>query len=292
MTSSAIARLREFQRQFTCTLRVPLDGSSGSLQATPDRYDSELCAAVRVARGSSAAGRLGVYNRQYWFRLFGALQNEFRLATALLGAWFFNELASRYLLAHPPRGHDLATIADGFAAFVANDVSDAGVAVAEPAATIPKRAFLEAIRIDLAHRGVTTASAVSPLSELRAERLEAARLVPSPTVVLVEENWPLVALRRDLPPDVSRPVRLGAPLPSPQTWAIARTAAGFRLVRLEPLQANLLRQLCTTAIADALASVEAECSPEDAEVLIANTAAWLIQSVELGMWSAIVEDSP
>lgn len=290
MTSSAMARLREFQRQFTCTLRVPLDRSSGSLQATPDRYDSELCAAVRIARGWSAADRLAVYNRQYWFRLFGALQNECRLATALLGAWSFNELASDYVLAYPPRGRDLATIADEFEAFVASEVSDGGSAQA--AAQVPKRALLEAIRIDAAHRRVTMASEIPALSELRPEQLAAARLVPSPAVVLIDEIWPLVALRRELPGDLTRPIALPASHPSLQTWAIAHTGTGIRAVRLEPLQAKLLRQLCRTAIADALASVEAGCSSEDRGRLIANAAAWLAQSVELGLWSAVVEDSP
>ena len=214
------------------------------------------------------------------------------MGTALLGAWTFNALATRYLLAHPPHGHDLATIADNFETFVAGDVSESGVFWAPTALAIPKCALVEAIRIDVAHRRVTTARATRALSQLQPNRLAATRLVPSPTVVLIDEHWPLVALRRELSGNGDRPVVLPAPHPTPQTWAIARTTAGFCVLRLEPLQAKLLRQLSISAIADALAIVEAECAPKDVEVLIAGAPGWLAQSVELGMWSSTVEARP
>lgn len=290
MLIRAPARLVEFQRQFSRTLRVPLDRTSGSLQTSPKRYDSELCAAVRSTYGPRSAERLAVYNRQYWFRLFTALQNEIRLGTALLGAWSFNDLASRYLLVHPPQGHDLATVAEHFATFVEDSVADAEVKATEAAEVMPKRALVEAIRIDLAHRRVTTARASPALSEILPSQVAAARLVPSPTVVLIDEHWPLVALRHELPADGHRAVTLPSPHATRMTWAIARTRAGVRAVCLEPLQATLLRQLTTCGIAEALAILEAGCTASDVEVLIARTPAWLAQSVELGMWSALVED--
>lgn len=290
MTAAGISRLFELQSQFTSMLRMPLDRRTGTLRATPERYDPALCGSVREAGGTAPSERLAIYHRQYWFRLFSALQNELRLGTALLGAWRFNELASQFFLAHPPRSRDLSAIADEVEPFIATTMADSGIAVDGETRTVPKLAVLEAIRIDNAHRRVAAAIARRPRLVVTPDNLPSLRLVASAAVALVDEHWPLVALRRTLPSEASRSVSLPAPSPRPRTWAIARTETGVRVVPLEPLQAQLLRMLHVHPVAEALAIVEATCDPEQREALAERVPTWLSQSLELGMWSTTSEE--
>ena len=79
--------LVELQGRFGAVIRTPLDRSSGALRATvsanaPAALDDSLDGPRRPA-----AERLAVYNRQYWFRLFGVMQTAFPLTARLLGHW-------------------------------------------------------------------------------------------------------------------------------------------------------------------------------------------------------------
>ena len=73
MTRAAPPWLEDFQARFGDVLRTPLARETGTLSATPDRYDSETVAETLEGAGMTSAERLAVYNRQYWFRLLGVL---------------------------------------------------------------------------------------------------------------------------------------------------------------------------------------------------------------------------
>lgn len=180
--------LEEFQGRFSALLRAPLDRSTGTLRADTSAYDPAVDA--RDAANATARERLAVYHRQYWFRLFGALQTAFPLTTRLLGHWHFNEHVASFLVASPPRGWDLDRAPDGFEAHLAATLDEAGAVSGPPAGRVPRRAVIEAATIDAAYRAVFRAPAVTGYrpSPADAARLLDARLTPSPAVVIVEER--------------------------------------------------------------------------------------------------------
>ena len=285
MTRTAIARLEALQRGFGQVLRAPLDRSSGTLCATPERYDAGLRAAVV----GDAAVRLAIYNRQYWFRLFGVLQQAYRVATALLGAWAFNDVAAQFLLAHPPTGHDLGRAVDGFERFVSTEVHSAGVSLGSTG-RLPREVLVEAVRIDDAFRAVFSApeQPALQLTPADAERLPRARLRASPAFAMIDETWPLIALRSELPAQLGgRPVPLPARHPEgPRSWAICRGSDGQRVLPLPPAHAELLRLLHAHPILEALSILETRQVPGVASIA-ADAQRWFADDLRFGFWTGL-----
>lgn len=79
----------------------------------------EAATRLRSARGMDGFERLAVYNRQYWFRLIGCMQEEFPCTLHVLGLDVFNGWCIRYLAAHPSRSPYLSNLDHGFPAFLA-----------------------------------------------------------------------------------------------------------------------------------------------------------------------------
>ncbi|MGE0398242.1 MAG: putative DNA-binding domain-containing protein [Kofleriaceae bacterium] len=285
--SKAVQYLEAFQRELGAVLRQPLDRATHSLRATPAAYPGALVDRVRAA-GVDPGERLAVYNRQYWFRLFGVLQNEYRLVTALFGAWTFNEIAERYLRAQPPRGHDLADIAEQFAAFAV----DAAAPDDPTFVRIPPDALREAIAIDLAFRTAMRAPRDPELrlAGLNPSQLLRARLVRTRAFNLVDETRPLIALRRALPTPLGehRAALPDALATGPRTWAIGRSMKGLHVTPLTPPHAALLRLLDEHVLGDALAILEERYS---GDAIAANAQRWFADGVELGIWRAIEVDA-
>ena len=58
----------------------------------------------------SAFERLEIYNRQYWFRVLGALAEDFAALRTVVGAPAFEALSIAYLTAHPSRSFTLRNL--------------------------------------------------------------------------------------------------------------------------------------------------------------------------------------
>jgi hypothetical protein len=58
----------------------------------------------------SAFERLEIYNRQYWFRLLGALAEDFTALRAVVGGRVFEALSIAYLSAHPSRSFSMRNL--------------------------------------------------------------------------------------------------------------------------------------------------------------------------------------
>jgi hypothetical protein len=279
-----------FQAEFTAVLRVPLDRSSRILRADVPRYDAAACARVRPGQ-RSAAERLAVYNRQYWFRLFGVFQNEYPLTARLIGMWHFNALVAEFLRTTPPRQHDLAAAADGFEAYLVALQSTPAWASLAPSAN--PLACAQAASIDAAFRAAARAESAPPFRpnalQRALESLAEVQLKPSPAFALLEESWPLLKLRRaSLDAEGERALDLPEPYPDgPHSWALSRTQEGLHVLALARLQALLLRLLCTHRVGAALERLEAECSPTERSQLPANVQRWLAQGVRHGFWRGI-----
>jgi hypothetical protein len=285
-SESVPAWLSDLQVRFGAVLRTPLDRSSGTLRPVPAHYDGKLMEDVSGGPSLSAGEQLGVYNRQYWCRLFGVLQTEYRLTARLLGFWRFNDYAARFLLEHPPRGYDIHRVADGFDEFL-------GIALPKHlhrggGSALPRGALLEAATVDLAFRRLLYAPdepVYRPTGEDVA-RLGAGRLLPSSRWMVLEEHWPLVELQRQLVDDSGEDAVLLPPkLPAPRSWLLYNTMEGATMVSIVPARAaKLFRLLARHSVGEALARLEATCPFKARAELPEKVQRWLAQSVELGFW--------
>lgn len=281
MRREAPAWLGELQALFGAAIRTPLERASGTLTARPSAYDPHF---VELLGGPSAKGaeRLAVYNRQYWFRLFDALQTAFPLTARLVGYWSFNDTAARFLLARPPRGWSIDEVPLGFEAFFAEAIECADVN--------RRQALVESARIDAAWRAAFAAEKAPAFrpSDADASRLLDGQLVPSEAVRIVEEHRSLVELRRGLARHAgSGPLALPPLLPLPRWWAIVGVGDGIAPMPLEQREAELLNLLGQHPVRRALACLEQACPPEERAGLPEKTRAWLARSVAAGFWRAV-----
>ena len=277
--------LSDFQKEFTQVLRSPLDLSSGMMRADTEKYPRKLSQQIMTEIPGAANRGLSVYNRQYWFRLFGALQSEFPLVSRLLGYWRFNGLAMRFLSEHPPQEVELHRIGRGFCAWLAKE----WLARELPAkSAIPKIALTQAAHLDEEWSRIFLAPEQPrwhPTPDDAAQLLEL-KFTPTAALAIVEQQWPLLALRSQLS---NYPGEGAIPLPSSlaqlEHWALLRTDEGIGELLLAPRQARLYHLMSNHTLGEALATLEQECSDVPPEQLQREIASWTQQSVELGFWA-------
>jgi len=276
--------LADFQHRFGAVLREPLDRATGTLTARVVRYAPDAVREIRDAANASAAARLAVYNRQYWFRLFSVLQTAYPLTTHLLGAWRFNAYAQAFLNAHPPRTWTLDDVPEGFDDALPALLGDD-----------PARALLtDAARLDAHWRVLFHAPDVTPFRPGAAEaaRLPDSRLVLSPRVRLWCERHALLALRPQLRADRETPHAAPPAHAAPAWFALLAEPHGIRAVPLEPREGALLTLLARHPVRDALAQLEAETPAAERAALPAQTQRWLAQSVARGFWVGLADTPP
>lgn len=272
--------LEGMQSRFGEVLRTPLDRSTGTLTATPAAYPVAARDEVTAGPHTPAEARLAVYNRQYWFRLFTVLQTVFPLLVDLLGAWEFNDYASDFLLAHPPRGWDLEHVPDGFEGFFAERLRghrDAAVLIA-------------AAQLDAGWRALLRQPPARPFrpSPDEAARLLDGRLRPSPSVMLMEDAWGLLHRKVSL---AGPRAELASALPTrsatPSWFCIVREPGGVRHVALEAGEGALLALLRGLPVREALAHLEAAVEEGSREALPEAAQRWLAKGAERGMWIGV-----
>ena len=277
--------LAQWQARFGAVLRTPLSAQGGVLRPAPSDYAPDAVADILPSSRLSAAQRLAVYQRQYWIRLLHTLQEQYPMTTRLLGAWFFNQHAVAFLLAHPPRSHDLGDVVDGFDTFLAETFAPDE---APRGPRLPRLALIEASRLDAAYRRVFLAPEQPKLAlQLQTDDdLLSCSLTLSPTCALVEEHWPLARLRlRTMREPGERAVALPEPWPAPRHGVVHRTPHGVAYRPLAQLQVRLLELLAHQPVGHALGVVETECSP-DARARLPELARELLESgVRLGFFS-------
>jgi hypothetical protein len=285
--------LAEFQARFGSVLRTPLDRRTGTLRATPERYDAGASRGALAGPSLRAAERLAVYNRQYWFRLLTAMQSDFPLCSRLLGLWLWNDFSARFLLAHPPQHRDIQRVSRDFNQALESMLTQDRIAREPLAEALPRRALLQAARIDTAFRDVFMAPESPPfqLTPEHAQGLATSRLRVSPCWTIVQENWPLLQLRHELAGDHRETaITLPDAWPVTRSWALLRTPAGVARKPLEVEQARLLAALRVSDVRTALAQVEAACPRADRDTLPQRTQQWLAESVALGFFCGIGAD--
>jgi hypothetical protein len=105
-------KLEDVQREMAAAVMMPLTANEEMRPTAPDGRVMTEVAAAFVAPNSrlSAFERLEIYNRQYWFRVLGALAEDFPGLRAVLGGSRFESMSVAYLSAHPSRSFTLRNL--------------------------------------------------------------------------------------------------------------------------------------------------------------------------------------
>jgi hypothetical protein len=104
--------LAQLQREMAAAVMLPLTPDEEMRAQAPDGRPMTAVAESFIAPNSllTAFERLEIYNRQYWFRVLGALAEDFRALRAVLGGRVFEALSVAYLTAHPSRSFTLRNL--------------------------------------------------------------------------------------------------------------------------------------------------------------------------------------
>jgi hypothetical protein len=104
--------LAELQHEMAAAVMLPLTATEQMRERAPDGRPMSEVAASFIAPNSrlSAFERLEIYNRQYWFRVLGALAEDFTALRAVLGGSAFETMSIAYLTAHPSRSFTLRNL--------------------------------------------------------------------------------------------------------------------------------------------------------------------------------------
>jgi hypothetical protein len=95
--------LLELQRRMAEDVRRPLTSQYQMQLVTEDGLSTESIVASYVAPNAQLTSfeRLEIYNRQYWFRLIGAISEDFPALNAVIGTKLFDALILSYLKENP-----------------------------------------------------------------------------------------------------------------------------------------------------------------------------------------------
>jgi Putative DNA-binding domain len=104
--------LAQIQREMAAAVMLPLTADEEMQAQTPDGRSTAAIAESFIAPNSrlTAFERLEIYNRQYWFRVLGALAEDFPALRSVVGAGAFERMSVAYLTAHPSRSFTLRNL--------------------------------------------------------------------------------------------------------------------------------------------------------------------------------------
>src|SRR5215472_3250335 len=104
--------LEAIQRAMAAAVMMPLTADEDMRAETADGRPMATAAADFIAPNSrrTAFERLEIYNRQYWLRVLGALEEDFQALRAVVGGRAFAALSVAYLSEHPSRSFTLRNL--------------------------------------------------------------------------------------------------------------------------------------------------------------------------------------
>src|ERR1035438_4352950 len=120
MTATSMS-LAELQREMAGAVMQPLTADEDMRAVSSDGRDMHAVAASFIAPNSqlTAFERLEIYNRQYWYRVLGALAEDFPALRAVVGASAFEALSVAYLTVRPRRSYSLRSLGSKLAEWLA-----------------------------------------------------------------------------------------------------------------------------------------------------------------------------
>jgi hypothetical protein len=110
--SAPAMNLAELQRTMANAVMQPLTLDEDMRATAPDGRAMSQVAASFIAPNSQLTPfeRLEIYNRQYWYRILGALAEDFPALKTVVGARAFEALSIAYLTTHPSRSFTLRNL--------------------------------------------------------------------------------------------------------------------------------------------------------------------------------------
>jgi hypothetical protein len=120
--------LLEVQREMAAAVMQPLTPDEDMRAVAPDGRAMREVAEGFIAPNSqlTAFERLEIYNRQYWYRVLGALAEDFPALRAVVGASAFEALSVVFLTAHPSRSFTLRNLGSKLGEWLAANPQWAG----------------------------------------------------------------------------------------------------------------------------------------------------------------------
>jgi hypothetical protein len=177
--------LGELQREMAAAVMQPLTAEEDMRRVSPDGRDMAQIAASFIAPNSklNSFERLEIYNRQYWYRVLGALSEDFPALRAIVGARAFEALSIAYLTAHPSRSFTLRNLGSKLTDWLAANPQYAGRR---------QRLALDIVRIEWAFIEAFDNAEYTPLTLDQVATLDAgSRLALQPHVCLLALEYPV-----------------------------------------------------------------------------------------------------
>jgi Putative DNA-binding domain len=180
-----IMSLADLQRSMATAVMQPLTADEEMRKKTADGRDMNAVAVSFIAPNSrlTAFERLEIYNRQYWFRVLGALAEDFPALRAVVGARAFETLSVAYLTAHPSRSFTLRNLGSKLSEWLAANPRAAGRR---------HRLALDVARIEWAFVEAFDNAEYTPLTPDQVSTLDAgSRLALQPHLRLIALEYPV-----------------------------------------------------------------------------------------------------
>jgi hypothetical protein len=120
--------LADLQREMAAAVMLPLTDDEQMRAETSDGRVMTAVAESFISPNSrlTAFERLEIYNRQYWFRVLGALAEDFRALRSVVGGRAFEALSIAYLTTHPSRSFTLRNLGSKLPEWLAANPTYAG----------------------------------------------------------------------------------------------------------------------------------------------------------------------
>lgn len=120
--------LAQIQREMARAVMMPLTPDEDMRRESLEGRSMEQVAASFIAPNSklSPFERLEIYNRQYWFRVLGALAEDFPALRSVIGVRAFEAMSVAYLCEHPSRSFSLRNLGSHLAEWLAKNPHFAG----------------------------------------------------------------------------------------------------------------------------------------------------------------------
>ncbi len=204
------------------------------LTGLEERSADQRRRAFRLPPHGSIEERWQVYACGYVARLVDALAGEHPATRRILGEDAFGSLVSRYVVACPPRSHDLAHAGERLPRFLESDPLTARLPFLPDLALLERRVGEAFVARDSEPLAWETLQALPP------ERVATVRFRPRPGTALVSSRWPIHDLwrLRDLD-DTEIDVALDG---RPQDVLVHRTGLVVRCDLVTAPEARLLTQ--------------------------------------------------
>ncbi len=184
--------LENLQREMATAVMQPLTADEQMRTHANDGRSIKEIAESFVAPNSrlTAFERLEIYNRQYWFRVLGALAEDFPALNAVIGSSAFDRLSVAYLTAHPSRSFTLRNLGSHLPEWLAANPGYAGRR---------HRLAIDVARIEWAFVEAFDSAERAPLTLEQIATLDGeSRLALQPHVQLVALDYPADDLVLDL----------------------------------------------------------------------------------------------